>query len=167
MLNIQTNSLNGELIKRSSGFVSFCGFGFLFSSLRHPPPSSIHRNPGHGRPKKDDGRIRKKKKKDGVFFFQLQGYWWLSCFFFSCSSQSFLKIFFLEIFSPWFPVSFQFNSNWICLPPPSLSNTSHATLHLSAWNDLLLTYSNFLILKFEKIKRLRIKGGGGINDSRI
>jgi hypothetical protein len=73
MLNIQTNSLNGELIKRSSGFVSFCGFGFLFSSLRHH-----HHHPSTGirdtvDKKKDDGRIRKKKKKDGVFF-QLQGY---------------------------------------------------------------------------------------------
>jgi hypothetical protein len=74
MLNIQTNSLNGELIKRSSGFVSFCGFGFLFSSLRH----HHHHHPSTGirdtvDKKKDDGRIRKKKKKDGVFF-QLQGY---------------------------------------------------------------------------------------------
>lgn len=64
----------------------------------------------------------------------------------------FLSIFLENLFERYFLLGFPFLSSSIRIGyvSPPLSTTSHATLHLSAWDDLLLTYSNFLILKFEK-----------------
>jgi hypothetical protein len=52
-----------------------------------------------------------------------------------------------------YSVSFQFNSNWMSLSPPLL--ISHATLHLSSWNDVLLTYSRKKLSYFYSKKEIK------------
>jgi hypothetical protein len=124
--------------------VSFLWIWFYISSppLYHHP---IQGNPGHGK------KMMYKKKKDGP----------------SSTSRaiddchvSFLDSifsvnlsFFFSFFSPWF-IPFLSSSIRIgCLSPPLL--ISHATLHLSSWNDVLLTYSRKKLSYFYSKKEIK------------
>jgi hypothetical protein len=124
--------------------VSFLWIWFYISSppLYHHP---IQGNPGHGK------KMMYKKKKDGpsstsraiddchVSFLDS---------IFSVNLSFFFLSFLLGLFR-FFPVQFELDVS----PPPLL--ISHATLHLSSWNDVLLTYSRKKLSYFYSKKEIK------------